>query len=165
MLMGHWIILQSTLLRLLRSNFIVFRLFALSLAACGEAASHDGEFLKKPTPGARVISLDKLTIPIIKGDRIFAYLRFTVHLQAKTDALFSKLEKLQPVLNDAIYRDLYGAMSDVWMGDKSPTLETIQQRVQKTVNRWFSLKGDVMAHIRDLFLHNLPKKEEVRPKK
>ena len=163
--MGPWIILRNIWLRLLRSNFVVFRLFTLSLLACSAVTSHDTGSLKKSTPGARVISLDKLTIPVIKGDRIFAYLRFTVHLQAKTDLLFSKLEKLQPVLNDAIYRDLYGAMSDVWIGDKNPTLEAIQQRVQKIVNRWFSVKNEVTAHIRDLFLQNLPKKMGAIPKK
>ena len=128
-----------------------------SLGFFGKTLAHDTDFLKKATPGARVVVFDKIAIPVIKGDRIIAYLRFTVHLQAKTELLFSKLEKIQPVLNDAIYTDLYGAMSDSWIEDKIPQIESIQYRVQKIVSRWFPEKGEITTHIRELFLQKIPK--------
>lgn len=143
--MAHWTVLQ---------NF--WRLSLLSLLSFGlsiQLIHAEGASATSPL-GARVAAVEKLSIPIIKRDHIIGYLRLSIHIQAETDLEFKQLTDLLPLFHDALYRDLYGALSDLWIpNQEGPSHATIQKRVQHIVTK----TGEPLdlpkltAHLRELF--------------
>jgi hypothetical protein len=74
------------------------------------------------------LDVGTMTIPIIKRDKVHAYIRMKIQIMTK-DGSYKKR------LHDAYFSDIYGVMSDRWLPPKEPTSEVIQKRLAKQTQR------------------------------
>lgn len=74
-----------------------------------------------------------LIIPVIKGEKIVAYLRLVIKLVTKDRSSFRDYQPYIPRLTDAIFQDLYSVLCDQWLPYKDPMPDSILKRIQKIV--------------------------------
>ena len=125
---------------------------AIFFSSLSFSAQRNGNIVA--SPGKNVFVMENITIPIVKDRRIFGYLRLTAHLQAKDEHELEKLKKMKPLLQNAYFSDLYGAMSDLWIGDKDPKPESIQKRLTRVTDKVLGA-GEVSLFIKKLFLQRM----------
>ncbi len=76
----------------------------------------------------RFLSMDRLVMPIIQGDRITAKLQMALKLETDRDRE-KKLRKLLPRLKDALFRDLHGYFPRAMSSKNGVDLAMLKERL------------------------------------
>lgn len=106
------------------------------------------------TPGANVWEINKLIIPVIREKVIYAYLLLSMNIQASDEETFKKMTHLRPLILDAIFADIYGAMGDLWIPNRDPKPETVQKRLQRVTDTIMA-PGEAKIYIGTFYLQRL----------
>ena len=79
--------------------------------------------------------LPVLSIPIIRGGVVAATLHLKLEMKASDRDSFERAKVLIDRLIDAIFTDLYGAFSNLWIQQYDPSPDVLKERVAECTKR------------------------------
>ena len=91
--------------------------------------------------------LPLMSIPVIRGGELIATLHLRLEMKAFDNDSFSRAKVMIYQIIDAIYTDLYGAFSNLWIKRTEPDPNVIRDRIFFCVNKVMGGK-----HIEAVFL-------------
>lgn len=109
-------------------KFILSFFLVISVGECASGATDD----KSATE--TYIELQPMIIPVVKGDKVFAFVRLMVHVMTKDATSIYPFKPYEPILKDRFFADTYGALCDQWLPGQQPNQDTIEKRLQRVAD-------------------------------
>jgi hypothetical protein len=106
-------------------------------ASTAGETKNPGESRGKDKVDPPSLLFEAITIPIIKGDKLVAYLRLNVVVDTKKMEAFEEVDKKKMRLRDAFFNDLYDSLGRLWSGPDDPKIDSIRTRLTNVCKRKF----------------------------
>ncbi len=104
------------------------------------------------------LDVGTMTIPIIKRDKVHAYIRMKVQIMTKDGSTIEPFRLYKKRLHDAYFSDIYGVMSDRWLPPKEPTSQVIQKRLAKQTQRIVG-SDQLLTILPTYYFYKVPEKQ------